>query len=70
MTPNRRKASPRKAPLRKPGTWLRQQNAADALGLKRTTLIGRMARGQYITKTEDDVTFVWVADDERRDRAA
>lgn len=52
------------------GEWLRQSEAARALGLHRSTLVGQMARNERKTKVIGGVPFVWVAHDERQADAA
>jgi hypothetical protein len=62
----------RKNQSQKPqGEWVRQFEAAARLRIPRTTLVGRMARGEFKTKRLGGVVFVWVdADTEERHRKA
>lgn len=40
--------------------WLRMANAARRLGVPRTTLINRVAKGEFKTRTVDDTLFIAV----------
>lgn len=44
---------------KEPGTeWVRMAKAARRLGVPRTTLINRVAKGEFRTMTVDDTLFV------------